>query len=201
MGSNLNLNYQIEEYINSHSIKLHPVQYEIIKYNETLGEIKKMQISISQCHFLHLIVKIIKPKNILEIGFGMGISAGYMHSHSINSHTIVENHPEIIPKAQAWASGKSNVNIVTGSWYSVRNNLSTYDGIFYDTFGDQDMNKFSSSLSSLVKEGAKVTWWNNELSETNFYDIPNVTYQTLNINPPVNNYFNSNKYYLPKKEF
>ena len=64
MGSNLNLNYQIEEYINSHSIKLHPVQYEIIKYNETLGEIKKMQISISQCHFLHLIVKIINPKKI-----------------------------------------------------------------------------------------------------------------------------------------
>ena len=41
MGSNLNLNNQIEEYINSHSIKLHPVQYEIIKYNDTLGEIKK----------------------------------------------------------------------------------------------------------------------------------------------------------------
>ena len=34
--------------------------------------------------------------DILEIGFGMGISAGYMHSHSINSHTIVENHPQII---------------------------------------------------------------------------------------------------------
>ena len=63
------------------------------------------------------------------------------------------------------------------------------------------MNKFSSSLSSLVKEGAKVTWWNNEPSKTNFYNIPNVTYQTLDINPPVNNYFNSNKYYLPKKEF
>ena len=68
MGSNLNLNNQIEDYINSHSIKLHPVQYEIIKYNETLGEIKKMQISISQCHFLHLIVKIIKPKNITSAG-------------------------------------------------------------------------------------------------------------------------------------
>ena len=36
--------------------------------------------------------------DMLEIGFGMGISAGYMHSHSINSHTIVENHPDIIPK-------------------------------------------------------------------------------------------------------
>ena len=75
MGSNLQLNNQIEEYINNHSIKLHPVQYEIIKYNETLGEIKKMQISISQCHFLHLIVKIINPKNILEIGTFTGLSA------------------------------------------------------------------------------------------------------------------------------
>ena len=63
------------------------------------------------------------------------------------------------------------------------------------------MNKFSSSLSSLVKEGAKVTWWNNESSETNFYNIPDVTYQTLNVSPPTNHYFNSNKYYLPKKEF
>ena len=75
MGSNLKLNDQIEEYINSHSIKLHPVQYEIIKYNETLGEIKKMQISITQCHFLHFIIKIIKPKNILEIGTFTGLSA------------------------------------------------------------------------------------------------------------------------------
>ena len=38
--------------------------------------------------------------DILEIGFGMGISAGYMHSHSINSHTIIENHPQIIEKAK-----------------------------------------------------------------------------------------------------
>ena len=92
--------------------------------------------------------------DILEIGFGMGISAGYMHSHSINSHTIVENHPEIIPRAQAWASGKSNVNIVTGSWYDVRNNLSTYNGAFYDTFGDDDWDKFGIELPNLVKANA-----------------------------------------------
>ena len=55
--------------------------------------------------------------DILEIGFGMGISAGYIHSHSIDSHTIYENHPDIIPKALSWAENKSNVNIITGSWY------------------------------------------------------------------------------------
>ena len=139
--------------------------------------------------------------DILEIGFGMGISAGYMHSHSINSHTIIENHPQIIVKAQEWASSKSNVTIITGSWYDVKDNLSTYDGIFYDTFGDQDMDKFSSSLSSLVKSGTKVTWRNNYPDETNYYNIPNVTYEAISITPPSNSYFNSNIYYLPKKEF
>ena len=139
--------------------------------------------------------------DILEIGFGMGISAGYMHSHSIDSHTIVENHPEIIPKAVQWASNKSNVTIVSQSWYGVRNSLGTFDGIFYDIFGDDDLIYFSSSLSNWTKNGTKVTWWNNETSETNFYNIPDVTYQAFNVNPPENTYFNNNTYYLTKKEF
>ena len=62
MGSNLQLNSQIENYINNNSLGLHPVQKEIIKYNEKLGEIKKMQISVSQCHFLHFVIKIANPK-------------------------------------------------------------------------------------------------------------------------------------------
>ena len=136
--------------------------------------------------------------DILEIGFGMGISAGYMHSHSISSHTIIENHPEVIPKAQAWASGKPNVTIITGSWYDVKDSLSTYDGVFYDTFGDDDMIYFSSSLSSLVKEGGVATWWNNLKEENNFYNIPNVTYQQYSVDPPTNMYFNNTTYYLPK---
>lgn len=136
--------------------------------------------------------------DILEIGFGMGISAGYMHSHSISSHTIIENHPEVIPKAQAWASGKSNVTIITGSWYDVKDSLSTYDGVFYDTFGDDDMIHFSASLSSLVKEGGVATWWNNLEEENNFYNIPNVTYQQYSVDPPTNMYFNNTTYYLPK---
>ena len=74
MGSNLTLNKQIEEYINNNSTKLHPVQKEIIKHNDGLGDIKRMQISISQCHFLHLLIKISKIKTILEIGTFTGLS-------------------------------------------------------------------------------------------------------------------------------
>jgi protein arginine N-methyltransferase 2 len=136
--------------------------------------------------------------DILEIGFGMGISAGYIQSHSISSHTIIENHPDIIPRAQAWASEKSNVTIVTGSWFSVRSNLSTYDGLFYDTFEDNDEVEFSSSLSSLVKQGGVATWWNRNSSESNQYNIPNITYTQHSVNPPSNNYFNNTTYYLPQ---
>ena len=140
--------------------------------------------------------------DILEIGFGMGIASGYIQQHTINSHTIIENHPDIISRAQAWAADKSNVTIVEGDWYSVKDTLSTYDGLFMDTFGDQNMKYFSSSPSSLMKVGGKATWWNSlSGSNSNYYDIPDVTYEVINITPPSNTYFNYNHYFLPKKQF
>ena len=57
MGSNLKITESIEKYIEEFSQSLHPVQKEIISYNESLGEIKKMQIAVSQCYFLKLITK------------------------------------------------------------------------------------------------------------------------------------------------
>ena len=66
MGSNLTVNNEIEEYINDHSLELNIVQKEIISYNEKLGDIKRMQIAVSQCHFLHLIIKVSKIFFILE---------------------------------------------------------------------------------------------------------------------------------------
>ena len=75
MSSNLPINKQIEKYIDENSFKLHPVQNEIIKYNDILGKKKKLQISINQCHFLYLVTKLFKPKEILEIGTFTGLSS------------------------------------------------------------------------------------------------------------------------------
>ena len=140
--------------------------------------------------------------DILEIGFGMGISAGYIQSHTINTHTIIENHPDIIPKAQAWAADKSNVTIVEGSWYDVKDTLNTYDGLFMDTYGDKNHTQFSSSLSSLMKVGGKATWWNGLTGSDNYYNIPDVTYDIYDVTPPIiQNYFLHSQYHLPKKQF
>jgi len=74
MGSNLQITESIERYIEEYSQSLHPVQKEIISYNESLGEIKRMQIAVSQCYFLELIIKVTNFKNILEVGTFTGLS-------------------------------------------------------------------------------------------------------------------------------
>ena len=138
--------------------------------------------------------------DILEGGFGMGISAGYIQANSISSHTIVENHPQVIKKLKAWAEDKPNVIIIEGDWYDVKDSLSTYDGIFHDTWADENVEEFIPVLDSLVKPGTRVSWWNDFKLRGPFH-IDGTIYQVIDITPPHNTYFNNNKYYMPKKQF
>ena len=75
MGANLEITEKLQNYINDFGLTLNPVQREIIDYNNTLGDIKRMQVDPSQCYFLHLIIKISNIKNVLEIGTFTGLSA------------------------------------------------------------------------------------------------------------------------------
>jgi protein arginine N-methyltransferase 2 len=139
--------------------------------------------------------------DILEIGFGMGISANYIQQNNPASHTIVENHPQIIVKAKEWAQGKSNVTIIEGSWIDNLSQLSEYDGVFYDTYGDTDLDSFGEHLPSLVKEGGVATWWNSKGETENVFGIEGVAYEHVDISAPDNNYYIKNIYYLPQKQY
>ena len=75
MGKSLEITEKLQNYINDFGLKLNPIQQEIINYNNSLGDIKRMQIDPSQCYFLHLIIKISNIKNVLEIGTFTGLSA------------------------------------------------------------------------------------------------------------------------------
>jgi caffeoyl-CoA O-methyltransferase len=75
MGKNLEITESLQKYIDNFSLKLNPIQQEIIDYNNTLGNEKRMQVATSQCHFLHLIIKTSNIKNVLEIGTFTGLSA------------------------------------------------------------------------------------------------------------------------------
>ena len=75
MTKNIKIDESLEKYISDNSYDLHPVQKEIIEYNNNLGDIKKMQISVTQAYFMQLLIKINNIKQILEIGTFTGYSA------------------------------------------------------------------------------------------------------------------------------
>ena len=135
--------------------------------------------------------------DILEIGFGMGICADYIQAQGVNSHTIIEIHPQILEKLNIWASGKSNVTVIEGDWSAITLN-STYDGIFLDTFGDENLSSFKNFAVAKAKSSTKVTYWNNFSEERNERNFDNISFETISVTPDDNIYFNSNTYYMPK---
>jgi len=137
--------------------------------------------------------------DILEIGFGMGICSDYIQSQGVNSHTIIEIHPEIIEKLKIWAEGKSNVTIIEGDWSSVED-LSTYDGIFIDTYGDDNWSDFKDFALAKAKSGAKITYWNNFTDKRNEHSFDSVSFNDISVTPDDNTYFTSSTYNMPKVE-
>lgn len=72
--------------------------------------------------------------DVLEIGFGMGISAQYIQEFGCVTHTIIESHPDILLRLHEWSKDKPNVIIIEGDWFELQNTIcqNSYDGIWYD---------------------------------------------------------------------
>jgi len=137
--------------------------------------------------------------DVLEIGFGMGICANYIQAQGVNSHTIVEIHPQIFEKLQEWASDKPNVTTIQGDWNST-SSLSTYDGIFIDTFGDDNWSNFKTFALEKAKSGAKITYWNNFTDNRNEHNFSSVSFENISVTPDDNSYFTASTYNMPKVE-
>lgn len=139
--------------------------------------------------------------NILEVGFGMGISAEYIQKQKINSHTICEIHPVIIDKLKEWSSDKKNVIVLEGDWYDNVEKMQKYDGILFDTHDDLHYpNFFNEIIEKVANINCKITWWNNLYQEnTKFFEThKKAEWEVIDVNPPENTYFNNKKYYMPK---
>jgi guanidinoacetate N-methyltransferase len=72
---------------------------------------------------------------ILEIGFGLGISADCVMEFGCDEYVIIEAHPTIAAKARAWAEEQStHVSVVEDFWQNVILTLGQFDGIIFDTY-------------------------------------------------------------------
>ena len=179
MSSNLPINKQIEKYIDEHSLKLHPVQNEIIKYNDTLGKKKKLQISINQCHFLYLVTKMFKPKEILEIGTFTGLSSLSMCIGLGNDSkiTTLDKNKETSLVAKKFfekAKVSKQINIIVDEAINTINKLISqkklFDFIFIDADKENYKKYYESSFNLLKKDGFIIidnVLWHGEVVDKN----------------------------------
>ena len=74
--------------------------------------------------------------DILEIGFGMGISAGMVMDLGPKSYTVIEAHPEVAARARRWGAGKPVPVVVhEGFFQDVAPKLTErFDGILFDPY-------------------------------------------------------------------
>ena len=63
MIKSLEINERLENYISDHSYDLHPIQKEILNHNKTLGDVKKMQISVTQAYFFQFFILLVLIKS------------------------------------------------------------------------------------------------------------------------------------------
>lgn len=91
--------------------------------------------------------------NILECGFGMGISADFIYNSNIETYTCIEINEDVYVKALEWAKDKPKVTILHGDWVDVIPKLSMkFDGIFHDTHLDPNFLDFETTCEKIANE-------------------------------------------------
>ena len=180
MGSNISINKEIEKYINNHSLELNETQKEVISYNERLGDIKRNQIAVTQCHFLHLIIKISNIKNILEIGTFTGLSALTMSLALPDDGKLItldknEKTNQIAKNFFLKAKQDSKIEIIQNNALKTLNNLKNknqkFDLIFIDADKENYKNYYDFSLDLINLNGLividNVLWHGDVVNEKN----------------------------------
>jgi len=162
MIKSLEINERLEKYISDHSYDLHPVQRDILKYNDTLGHSKKMQISISQAYFFQFFIKTNNLKKILEIGTFTGYSAlsmglvlpkdGKLTCLDINEKTS-EEAKLFFKKANLDKKIKIILAPAIKSLNKFKKDKKKFDMIFIDADKENYKNYYEVSLDLVKKNG------------------------------------------------
>lgn len=144
--------------------------------------------------------------DILEVGFGLGISANFIQkSNKIKSHVIIECHPDVInfitkKLKEKIALGK--VILINGFWEDVVPKLkdNSFDGILFDTSPiEKEVHffhffPFFKEAYRLLKKGGVFTYFSDEakklspphLRALKSAGFKKISYKICEVNPPKN---------------
>jgi len=96
--------------------------------------------------------------DVLNVGFGMAIIDTAIQQFELNTHTIIEAHPQVIARAKEWAKDKKDVQIVPTRWQEALNKIGPFDGIYFDTLMPP-MIPFMRETPKLLKPGGVFTFF------------------------------------------
>jgi guanidinoacetate N-methyltransferase len=142
---------------------------------------------------------------VLELGYGLGLSATAIQAHPIDSHFVVECHPGVIQRCisdfkPAFDTGR--MHMLSGFWQDVTPILAdgSFDGILFDTYPlrEEEIHGnhfwFFKEAFRLLKPGGVLTYYSDEildLSPTHIdklveagFEKEHITFEVCQVTPP-----------------
>lgn len=109
---------------------------------------------------------------VLEVGFGLGISANEIMNFGCAEYVLVEAHPDVAERARQWAKNQSvPVTIVEEFWQNCLDSIGTFDGILFDTYpvnnipGSNNYFRFLPQAHRLLRPGGGITYFSGDTRE------------------------------------
>jgi guanidinoacetate N-methyltransferase len=116
--------------------------------------------------------------DVLEVGFGMGISATCIQELGVRSHTIVECNQDVLSRLQAWRARHAHgrIRVIDAKWQDAAIAAGAYDAVFFDTYPLSDTEYVEEVLESVtfaahffptaarcLRAGGIFTYYTNEI--------------------------------------
>jgi len=114
---------------------------------------------------------------VLEVGFGLGISAAFIQEHSVSEHWIIEANASVFKNLLEFNEIYPNVKPLFGFWQEVTPPLpdASFDGILFDTYpiSQDELHtarfSFFAEAYRLLKPGGVFTHYSGEVEFTSEY--------------------------------
>lgn len=115
-----------------------------------------------------------KGGTVLELGFGMAISAKFIQKENIKKHIIIEANKEVSDVAKKFAkNAKHKTEVLVGFWEDVIKNIpdESVDGILFDTYPLTDKELYQNHFNFFpfafkkLRKGGVFTYYSDEINE------------------------------------
>src|SRR3989344_236732 len=152
---------------------------------------------------------------VMEVGFGMGISAEYIQSHKIREHIVIEANKSVFEKLQDFKMNSIKpVRPIFGFWQDVTKNIpdNSLSGILFDTYPmskkeiHSNHYEFFPEAFRLLKPSGVFTYYSDEIrnfshEHRNKLELPGfkkIDKRICQVNPPKEcRYWKSNTIVIP----